>query len=243
MATSAFVTSSLRPRLRPANLGSTGGLGSSLRPQARPDDLTPNTRQGNYVDASQYALPDIRPKRYTPSIQKNADDISAFLLDRGHTDNYAYGGRYATPQVGGLPEADVDKLIRLESGNQGYTASNKSGAYGRYQFMPDTAKQYADKLGISMDEWKRPENQDKMFAAFTQDNINQLKARGMPIDLFHVYGAHQQGVGGLSKILANKLDAETIRNMRSNVTKEYKHLQGQDLRNAWLKLWKSRTRN
>jgi len=42
------------------------------------------------------------------------------------------------------------------------------------------------------------------MAWFTQDNIRQLRERGVPINLTNVYGAHHFGVKGWSKIaLAN----------------------------------------
>ncbi|RLA69093.1 MAG: hypothetical protein DRG09_06630, partial [Epsilonproteobacteria bacterium] len=58
----------------------------------------------------------------------------------------------------------VDKLVKIESTTGKYNVKNhRSGAYGRYQIMPSTAKFYAKKLGIPRSKWKKPYNQDKIF--------------------------------------------------------------------------------
>jgi len=104
---------------------------------------------------------------------------------------------------GGIAKNFTDKLSQFESQGS-YTAENDSGAYGRYQFMPDTAKEYAAKLGIKYSEWKKPENQDKMFAKFTEDNATSLSKSGIPTTEFNLWGAHNQGVKGFKEILSDK---------------------------------------
>lgn len=144
----------------------------------------------------------------------------------------------------GLSNKDLAKLASFESGNTGYTAFNKgSGAYGKYQFIPSTASEYSAKLGFKGDEWKKPENQEKMFSAFVADNVRGLKQKGLPINLFNVYGAHQQGLTGLSDILAGNMSPSLEKNMRSNLPSEYRNLSGDKLRNTWIKYWKTKTEN
>jgi len=143
--------------------------------------------------------------------------------------------------ITGLSPKEVEHLVFLESGNKGYDAVNKnSGAYGKYQFIPSTAAEYAKRLNIKGDDWKTPENQDKMFQAFTYDNVEGLRDRGMPVNLFNVYGAHQQGVSGFTDIMNNKLTPKLERNMRANLP-DSKGLKGQELRSAWINYWKDRT--
>lgn len=146
----------------------------------------------------------------------------------------------SSPDTGIKPEY-IERLAEVESGNLGYDAVNpSSGAYGKYQFIPSTAKAYAEKLGIQGDDWKTPENQDRMFSAFTSDNVRGLRSKNLPTDLFHIYGAHQQGLTGFSNILAGKLTPRLEANMRSNVPNQYKNLSGTDLRDAWINYWKNR---
>jgi muramidase (phage lysozyme) len=142
----------------------------------------------------------------------------------------------------GLTPAQIDRLVQLETTNGKYDeVNNRSGAYGRYQIMPDTAKYYAGKIGVNYENWKTPENQDKLFAAITKDNLRQLKNKNLGTDLFSIYGAHQQGVTGFSNIMNNKLNPQLEKNMRGNLPDSYKSLKGQDLRDAWVSYWKDKT--
>ena len=47
-------------------------------------------------------------------------------------------------------------------------------------------------------------------------NAKLLSKRGIPINPLNLYLAHQQGAGGLAKIMSGKADAQLRRNMRSN---------------------------
>lgn len=148
----------------------------------------------------------------------------------------------ATEPKKGLSAADIRKLAEIESGSTGYNAHNtSSGAYGRYQFIPTTAAAYAKKLGLEGDAWKTPENQDRMFEAFTQDNVRSLEKKGLPVDLFHVYGAHQQGATGFFNILKGNLTPKLESNMRNNLPSDMRNLKGMELRDAWVDYWKGRT--
>lgn len=106
--------------------------------------------------------------------------------------------------AGGVAKGFVDKLVKFETTDGSYTAENDSGAYGRYQIMPDTAKEYAGKLGIKYSEWKIPANQDKIFAKFTEENATALSRAGMETTEFNLWGAHNQGVKGFKEILSDK---------------------------------------
>ena len=131
-------------------------------------------------------------------------------------------------------------IAKVESGDD-YTAVNPtSGAYGKYQFIPSTAREYATKLGLEGDSWKTPENQEKMFSAFMADNIRGLQNKNLEVNPFTVYGAHQQGLTGFSNIMAGNLTNKLEANMRSNLPNQFKGLQGMDLRNAWVNYWRNR---
>ena len=136
---------------------------------------------------------------------------------------------------------DTRSIIGKVESADDYTAVNPtSGAYGKYQFIPSTAKEYATKLGLEGDSWKTPENQEKMFSAFMADNVRGLQSKNLEVNPFTVYGAHQQGLTGFSNIMAGNLTSKLEANMRSNLPNQFKNLQGMDLRNAWVNYWRNR---
>ena len=136
----------------------------------------------------------------------------------------------------------VKKLVVIESSTGNYYVSNKrSGAYGRYQVMPKTAKFYAKKLKIPYNKWRKPYNQDRIFNAIMKDNIRSLKKNGHKVTAFSIYGSHQQGAGGFNAILKNKkLTKKMERNLRQNLPKRLKYTSKDNLRKTWLRYWKKR---
>jgi len=136
----------------------------------------------------------------------------------------------------------VKKMIKVETLSGKYTVQNpRSGAYGRYQIMPQTAARYAKKLSISFESWKEPKNQDKIFKAIMKDNILGLKKNKYPISSFSLYGTHQQGVRGFLKIIHNKRLTKSIeRNMRHNLPKKYEKVNVKVLRLVWMMYWKKK---
>jgi len=99
-------------------------------------------------------------------------------------------------------EVIVKKIVKVGSVTGDYHAVNKkSGAYGRYQIMPQTARLYTKNLGIPYSQWKQPRNQDRIFQAILKDNIQALKSNNIKISAFTIYGAHQQGSGGFNVIM------------------------------------------
>jgi hypothetical protein len=136
----------------------------------------------------------------------------------------------------------VKKIVKIESTTGGYHIENKkSGAYGRYQIMPKTAKFYARKLGIPYSEWKKPQNQDRIFIAILKTNIIELKRKGIKISAFSIYGAHQQGAGGFNAIMKNKkLTRRLERNLRYNLPKKLRKTHRSRLTMVWKKYWQER---
>ena len=134
----------------------------------------------------------------------------------------------------------VKKVVKIESTTGNYHTKNaKSGAYGRYQIMPKTAKAYTKKLKIPHSTWKRPYNQDKIFKAILSDNIQSLKRNKIKISAFSIYGTHQQGAGGFNAIMKNKKLTKSLeRNLRHNLPKKLRHTSRANLKNIWKKYWK-----
>lgn len=136
----------------------------------------------------------------------------------------------------------ADKIVKVETPKGKYTTVNKkSGAYGRYQIMPKTAKHYTKKLNINHSQWKAPENQDKIFMALLSDNVKNLKENGIEVNAFTVYGCHQQGARGFQCILKNEnLSRYSYEKLRRNLPKKYKHISNKRLRKAWIDYWKNK---
>lgn len=136
----------------------------------------------------------------------------------------------------------VEKIVEVETPNGDYTAMNKiTGAYGRYQIKPDTAKYYSKKLDIDYSRWKEPDNQDKIFRALLSDNIRCLQTNGHKINAFTVYGAHQQGATGFDNIMKNrKLSDTTYARLRRNIPAEYRCCTDEELCKVWVRYWKKK---
>ncbi len=136
----------------------------------------------------------------------------------------------------------VKKLVKAESTNGSYHARNrKSGAYGRYQIMPKTAKFYAKKLSIPYSQWKRPANQDKIFQRILKDNILSLKRNNIKVNAFSIYGTHQQGSSGFKAIVTNKKITKSLeRNIRGNLPSHLKSVHKSRLRFTWMRYWKKK---
>jgi len=136
----------------------------------------------------------------------------------------------------------VKKVVKVESTTGSYHAKNrKSGAYGRYQIMPRTAKAYARKLHIPYSKWKQPRNQDRIFEAIMADNIRSLKRNGLKVNAFSIYGAHQQGAGGFKAIMKNKkLSKKLERNLRRNLPKRLSSVHRSKLRRVWMNYWRKK---
>ncbi|MEA3492068.1 MAG: transglycosylase SLT domain-containing protein [Campylobacterota bacterium] len=136
----------------------------------------------------------------------------------------------------------VKKMIKTESSSGSYYVKNKkSGAYGRYQIMPKTAKYYAKKLNITHSRWKKPSNQDKIFQAILRDNILSLKRNNIKVNAFSIYGAHQQGSSGFKAIVKNKkLTKRLEKNIRYNLPNRLRSVHRSKLRNTWIRYWKKR---
>jgi len=136
----------------------------------------------------------------------------------------------------------VEKLIKIETTSGKYTVKNHgSGAYGRYQIMPSTARYYAKKLDIPNHLWKKPYNQDKIFRAIMKDNIKSLKRNGYKVSAFTLYATHQQGAGGFNAIMKNKtLSKRLEKNLRQNLPTKLRKVKKSQLRVTWINYWKTK---
>ena len=136
----------------------------------------------------------------------------------------------------------ADKIVKVETPKGKYTTVNKSsGAYGRYQIMPKTAKHYTRKLNMNHSKWKHPENQDKIFQALLSDNIESLKKNGIEVNAFSVYGCHQQGARGFQCIVDNEgMTNYSYTKLRKNLPNKYRYISNEQLRKTWISYWKNK---
>ena len=147
-------------------------------------------------------------------------------------------GSNSEPSLDGIKK----KIVKVETPNGKYTTVNKSsGAYGKYQIMPKTAKHYTRKLKIPRSEWKKPKNQDKIFTALLEDNIKDLKKYELGVDAFTVYGCHQQGARGFMCIMKNEnLTSKSYMRLRRNLPSKYRNISKNELRKIWIDYWKNK---
>jgi muramidase (phage lysozyme) len=133
----------------------------------------------------------------------------------------------------------TEKIVKVETPKGKYTTVNKSsGAYGRYQIMPKTAKHYTKKLKMNHSTWKHPKNQDKIYQALLLDNVKSLQKHGIDINAFTVYGSHQQGASGFKRIVNNeRMSARSYYKLRRNLPKKYRYIKNENLRKVWMNYW------
>ena len=181
-----------------------------------------------------------------PTIQKHMRKVYAIFFALFLTATAAEASYVKLAKDAGLSHKTmqeiVKKVVKYESTTGSYhTKNRRSGAYGRYQIMPKTAKAYTKKLKIPHSTWKKPRNQDKIFKAILKDNIRSLKRNGIKVSAFSIYGTHQQGAGGFNAIMKNKRLTKTLeRNLRHNLPKKLRSTPRASLKNTWKRYWKKK---
>lgn len=117
----------------------------------------------------------------------------------------APGVTYRPPAINLAPDF-TGRVAGDESGGS-YTAQNAkgSGAYGKYQFMPDTwagvAKAHPD-LNLPFDLRKAtPDQQEAAMRALVADNADGLRTAGFMPTQDNLYLAHRFGVNGAGTML------------------------------------------
>jgi len=174
-------------------------------------------------------------------VKKISMTIAVFILTTTTSHAYAKLAKTAGLRPATMKEI-VNKVIRVETTTGSYhTKNRKSGAYGRYQIMPKTARAYAKKLHIPFHKWREPKNQDRIFEAIMADNIRSLKRNGLKISAFSIYGTHQQGAGGFRAIMKSKrLSRQLERNLRHNLPRPLSHVHRSRLKRVWMNYWKKK---
>lgn len=144
------------PPMAPAPQMPEGGLGDIMPQEEAPMGMAEGGYVGPYAAAGsanvgpQAADPFMQMP--APTMQGGLDTLSVpdVMFDEPDNGGYAGGGLVAFADGGGI---DFDKfrraIIAQESGGDyGVTNAEGSGAMGAYQFMPDTARALAKRLGL-----------------------------------------------------------------------------------------------
>lgn len=166
----------------------------------------------------QQEVDDLRKRSLSLQEQEYADKKAERDRLTKAAESYVPPGMAALPSAGGTPgmraptplptmgPGFVGQVGTDESANS-YTAVNGkgSGAYGKYQFMPDTWASIAAKypsLGLPTNmRQATPEQQEAAMRALVQENGEGLRRAGfMPTDE-NLYYAHRFGVNGAGTLL------------------------------------------
>lgn len=120
----------------------------------------------------------------------------AASVDKAAEEGAKAGGQ-AVNFTGG-PADYFARLRQIESAGDDRAINKATGAAGRYQFIPSTAKQYGITNPFDVNQ------QEAAVRKFTEDNRRVLvKALGREPTHAELYLAHQQGAGGAIKLLTN----------------------------------------
>jgi hypothetical protein len=190
----------------------------------RPASLDRQTVTGTSTVEEMRRLTDERrssvPQPYTNSVMPNGPTGSnTFDMNtyRNMIGIHEAGATAYDAMFGVHSEADVKKYMAEKTNNKRLTemtigeaialqksmAGTNRQAMGRYQFMDVEKAAYL--AGLSHKERMSPENQDKMFAAYTKANADRLKDLGITPTAFTLRLAHAVGPDGAKLLLdANK---------------------------------------
>ena len=113
-------------------------------------------------------------------------------------------------------------LIDIESSGR-WNVVNSDGCGGLFQFCPKTRKPVMKALGIPPSQWMRRSNQELMFDYLYNKNKEALSGYDLPLNIWFMYGAWQQGPGGIRSIARTLRDRVRLskvihKNIRNNLS-------------------------
>ena len=117
---------------------------------------------------------------------------------------------------------NLNLLSKLEGGVSYKTVNKSSGAFGKWQLLPKTAKTIAKRLNIPIKDIKLPKNQIKIAKYLREENYNQIIKHGYAPTFTIQYIYWQQGSIGANAILSyltkgTPVPTRVVRNMLSNM--------------------------
>ena len=186
----------------------------------------------------------IQPREDLFNVESVIDDNRKANTNNEVSDKFANIIQEANKNATVPVEDTIRKLVELESGGD-YNATNPRNpdVYGKYQFTKSNAKDLAKRLGIPYSQWKQPENQDKMYKLFAEDQVKDMRKRDIANTPLNKYLAHQQGVAGLAKLLNpdSKLTSKDIRKLRDQLPDKLRYSTPVNkLREVWYSHYKNK---
>lgn len=116
----------------------------------------------------------------TPGMDSLLRFISAEEAPKGYNQVFS-GSKLDLPKP--LTSMTIGEVVEWQAANR--AAGAESGAAGRYQFMPDTLLETADRLGMGRDTVFSPETQDRLAAdLLDQAGYNQFVSGAIPVETF-----------------------------------------------------------
>lgn len=144
--------------------------------------------------------------RFEVDDAKSQREAAGKLIEDLRAGGYLGGGG-AGSTTGAAPGGYIGTTGQAESGGS-YTIPNAkgSGAYGKYQFMPETWADVASKnpdlqLPFNIRQ-ATPEHQEAAMQALTRMNAGALQSAGLPVNPTTLYTAHRFGPDGAKSVLA-----------------------------------------
>ena len=169
------------------------------------------------------------------------DDKKSNIYPRAYTGEEAVdyvshmADKYKVPSY--TNDSNISYIQSKEGKDNSYTTKNKAGssAYGKYQFMPATAKMYADQLGL--DEYISPAAQEKIMSRALVDYKSKLNRWGVPKTNGNIYAIHQLGPSRAYRLFSNKLTEGDIQAMRDNIPGANSNLARDEVITKWKSIY------
>lgn len=133
-------------------------------------------------------------------------------------------------------ESNFSHISKHEGIDNKYDTKNMAGssAYGRYQFMPSTAKMYASKIGINPEQWQVPANQEAIMKYADQDYAKYLNRWDRENSPSNRYVVHQLGPARARRYFTNTLTDSDVRVMNENLPQDLKAEKQNDIIRNWM---------
>lgn len=197
--------------------------------------LTPTSAQPlGWGDTIQSGL-GMLGKLFQPPKEEGGTDFEKALEDlkRQSADFYARLGKMGqAPEFSSTtPSADsyLSGARTIESGGDDNAVNPLTGASGRYQFLPSTARELIaenPELGLDMKRLNDPETQEKLMKLYTNKSVKTLEPMlGRKPTAGELYLLHLLGHSGGSSVIRNQ-DAPIADTIPSNARDANKTLLG-----------------